>query len=346
VPVSAVDVISPAFEHMKRHLFKPFRFGQWLRLAIVGFLAGEMGSGGGGGVRALFDIPASLPSRTQQFQIPGMSGRGALFVLGVVLLALLAMILGIIFLYISSRMRFVLFDSIVSGECRIREFWNRHGTPAFRYFIFQLVFGLIGLVSLAIFIGVPVFVAYSGGLFRNPMDHIPALIFGGLIVLFIFVFWLVVFALGTVLTKDFVVPQMALENLTAVEGWRRLWAMMKSEKGAYAGYVGMKILLRLGTAIVLGLIGIIVFLILMVPIGGFGLVAILGGRTAGLTWNPVTIAIAVVVGGVLLLGLILVGSLISVPAVVLLPAYSVYFLADRYPPLRNLMYPPLIAGEG
>ena len=41
--------------------------------------------------------------------------------------------------------------------------------------------------------------------------------------------WFVTFLLGAVLTKDFVVPQMAFENLTAVDAWRRLWAMMKAE---------------------------------------------------------------------------------------------------------------------
>ena len=46
MPFSAVDAISPAFEHTKRQLFQPFRIGQWVRLALVGLLAGELGSGG------------------------------------------------------------------------------------------------------------------------------------------------------------------------------------------------------------------------------------------------------------------------------------------------------------
>ncbi len=33
-----------------------------------------------------------------------------------------------------------------------------------------------------------------------------------------------------VLTKDFVVPQMALEDIDAMEGWRRLWPMMQAPK--------------------------------------------------------------------------------------------------------------------
>ena len=47
MPISAVDTIPLAIEHTKQQLFKPFRFGQWTKLAVVGLLAGELGSGGG-----------------------------------------------------------------------------------------------------------------------------------------------------------------------------------------------------------------------------------------------------------------------------------------------------------
>jgi hypothetical protein len=36
---------------------------------------------------------------------------------------------------------------------------------------------------------------------------------------------------------------MALENIAVMEGWRRLWLWIKHEKGGYAAYVGMKIVL-------------------------------------------------------------------------------------------------------
>ena len=45
MPISAVDTITLAFQHTKRQLVQPFRFWQWTRLALVGLLAGEMGSG-------------------------------------------------------------------------------------------------------------------------------------------------------------------------------------------------------------------------------------------------------------------------------------------------------------
>jgi len=340
LPLSAIDVVSPAFERMKQVLFKPFRLGQWLRLALVGFLAGEMGGNGGCSARFPFDIPSSIPSsRTDQFQaIPG--GAGLLFVLGIVLLVVLAFVLGLVFLYISSRMRFVLFDSVIDGQCRIRHSWGRRGAPAFRYFIWQILFSLAGVLSLILLIGVPLLLAFAMGLLQNPREHILALVLGGLAVLFLFFAWLIVFILGTVLTKDFVVPQMALDGRTATEGWSRLWAMMKSEKGGYAGYIGMKLVLTFATAVILGIVSIIVILVLLIPVGGFGVITVLAGNSAGLTWNPVTIAIAIVAGAIVLVFLVLLLSLFSVPATIFFPAYSLYFFADRYPPLRALLYPP------
>ena len=138
---------------------------------------------------------------------------------------------------------------------------------------------------------------------------------------------------------------MALEDISAFEGWRRLLPMLKLEKGGYAGYLGMKIVMALGTAVVVGIITFIVILILLIPVGGVGVVAVLLGKTAGLTWNLYTITLAVVVGCVVLAILLYVVSLISVPAIVFFPAYSVYYFASRYPALDALLHPtpPVIA---
>jgi hypothetical protein len=82
-----------------------------------------------------------------------------------------------------------------------------------------------------------------------------------------------------------------------------------------------------------------IILVLAIPVGGSAVIAVLAGQAAGITWNPLTIAIAIVAGSIVLLALILIMSLISVPATVFFPAYSLYFFADRYPPLRTVLYP-------
>jgi hypothetical protein len=143
-----------------------------------------------------------------------------------------------------------------------------------------------------------------------------------------------------VLTKDFVIPQMALENIGVMEGWRRLWSMIKSEKGGYAAYIGMKIVMAIGAGIIVGIATVILGLIIAIPTALFGILAIVTGKTAGLTWNAYTITVAVVVGCVLFAGFLYVIALISVPVIVFFPAYSIYFFAARYPVLSTALYPP------
>ena len=58
----------------------------------------------------------------------------------------------------------------------------------------------------------------------------------------------------------------------------------------------MKIVMAIGAAIILGIVSAIVFLLFLIPVGGLGAVAVIGGMAAGLTWNLYTITLAVVVG--------------------------------------------------
>ena len=83
-----------------------------------------------------------------------------------------------------------------------------------------------------------------------------------------------------------------------------------------------------------------VVFIFAIPTNGFALVAIFTGKTAGMTWNAYTITVAVVVGCVLFAILMYLMALVSVPAIVFFPAYSIYFFAPRYPALSLALYPP------
>jgi len=335
VALSAVDVISPAFEHMKRQLFSPFRAGQWVRLAVVGLLAGELGVGNFG---------TRFPSRgggSSSGQSAGGIGPippgGILFAVGIAILVLLVFVAAIALLYVSSRMRFVLFDSVIAGECSIRRFWNGRGQPAWRYFVFQILFGFCTAVGMAILIGLPLLGAFAAGWFRNPREHLLPLILCGVVLLCIFLTVVITLAVVQVVIKDFVIPQMALEEVTVGEGWRRVWALMKAEKGGYAGYLGMKLVLATAAAVVLGIVTLIAVVIVLIPVGGAGALAVLAGRAAGLAWNPVTLALAIVVGILVVVSLLLIMALISVPAIVFFPAYSIRFFAERYPLLKTAL---------
>jgi hypothetical protein len=334
VSVSAVDTISLAFQHTKRQLLQPFRFWQWTRVALVGLLAGEMGSsfnpgsfnpGAGGG-----DHHGPLWPHIDPAIIAGL----------IATIVAAALVFIVVMMYISSVMRFILFDSVLKKECHIRDGWNRWQQIAWKYFLWQLGFTFVTFVVMAILIGLPVAFAFAAGWFKAPREHLAPLILGGIVLFFLLVFIAIAVAIVHVFTKDFVVPQMALEGIGAVEGWRRLWRMMQPERSRYAGYIGMKILLAIGAGIVIGLASFIIALIVAIPTVGLALIAIFTGKTAGMTWNVYTITVAIVVGCVLLAALMYLMSLVAVPAIVFFPAYSIYFFAARYQPLSLALYPP------
>lgn len=297
-----------------------------------------MGSGSG------FNVPSSFPHQTGssrhfvQDALPNIDP--VMLAILITILVIAGFAFGILMMYISSVMRFILFDSILAKECRIRKGWGHGQGPGWRLFLWQLGFTAVTLLAMMILFGILALIAYSLGWFTSPHDHLVGLIIGGIILFFVFVIFLVALSVVHVLTKDFVVPQMALEGIGAVEGWRRLLQMMETEKWSYAAYIGMKIVLAIGANIVIGIASVIVVFLLLIPVIALGVGAVIAGKATGLTWDALTITLAVVLGIILFALLMYLMALIAVPAIVFFPAYSIYFFAARYRPLSLVLYPP------
>jgi hypothetical protein len=337
-----VDTIALAVEHTKQQLFRPFRFGQWTKLAVVGLLAGELGSGGGFN-GSNFQLPRHTASSPHPFG-GSFSGVDPALLAGLIAIIVITVFtVGIVLMYIGSVMRFILFDSILAKECRIGRGWNLRQGPGWRYFLWKVLYLFVTIGGLAMLIGIPVAFAFAAGWLRAPKEHLLPLVLGGVVLFFLLLLCLVAVSVIFVLTKDFVVPQMALENIDAIEGWRRLWPMIKAEMGGYAGYIGMKIVMAIGAGIVVGLATVILGLVIAIPTVGLSILAVLTGKSAGLAWNAYTITLAIVVGSILLAIFLYLVALISVPVIVFFPAYSIYFFAARYPALSAVLYPPVPA---
>lgn len=311
----------------------PFRFGQWLRLAFVGLLAGEMGSGNG--------CNFSSPFRGGHQPPPSFPKIDPAILFGLVsVLLITGFILFLVFTYINSVMRFILFDSVLTRECHIRAGWSRRQDVGWKYFLWQLGVTFFTFGVAIVLIGIPALFALSNGWFKAPKQHIAALVLTGVAALGLFLLFMLAIIVVHVFTKDFVVPQMALEGIGALEGWRRFWPMLQQDKGDYAVYAIMKVLLSIGAGILVGIASFILVMVLAIPSIAIGVVAAMAGKTAGLTWNVFTITIAIVVACALLAILMFLVSLLSVPVIVFFPAYSIYFFAARYRQLALALYPP------
>ena len=166
-------------------------------------------------------MPANTASR-QQFMSAGFPHLDPLALAGLIALAISAgFVLWLLFVYVSSVMRFVLFDSVIEKHCEIRQGWRRRKSVGFRYFLWQIVYAIAMMAGLVVLVGVPAVVAFAAGWFNRPKEHIIPLVLGGLLMFFALLAFVVLSVIVHVLTKDFVVPQMALENIGALDGWRR-----------------------------------------------------------------------------------------------------------------------------
>ena len=312
----------------------PFRFATWLKLGFIGWLAGEMAGG------ANLNFPTSFPGR--ETLPPGGAPSphfptGALVAIIAVVLVFV-FLLGLVFLYLASRFRFILFDSVIHGQADIGRGWRSYRDPANRYFGFSLVYAFLSLLIAGLLIGLPVWSAYKRGVFSSGnVWSIVMLVVWILVTLLVFA--LISYVIGTAF-RDFVAPLMALDNLRLREAWSSVWQLMRSEPGAFAAYMGMKILLGIAAGIGMAIATVVLLLILLVP--AVVVVLMLAGL-AGVLHSKIAIAGIITVGVVLFLLFVAVMFVITLtlqaPIVVFFESYRQYFFAGRYPKLEALLWP-------
>jgi hypothetical protein len=352
VPVSAVDCVQPAFQHTRQQLFNPFRWGQWSRLALVGILAAELHVGGCGFGNFGSNWPRIPHKNGSQFLPSGLTSVPSPFdarhlsshisehigqFLGLILLGVFAfLVLSFVLVYIHSVFRFILFDSVLRRECSIGEGWHKWRRAGGRYFLWQIVLLLSTWLLLAVLIGLPLGLAFAAGWMTNLKEHVGRVIVGVILLVGVFVVFVLAVAVVQALSKDFLVPIMALENLDFADGWHRLLAMIRLEKGRFAIYLLLKLVLAIAAGILFSILAFIVAMVVVVPV----VVVIVAGGAAGLGWNVTTVSLAIIFGTLLLLFLIYLVALVCVPGTVFFPAYAMHFFAARYPALDALLNPP------
>jgi hypothetical protein len=335
-----VDAISPAFQNCKRLLFQSGRRRFWWRFGLLGILTGELSSGGSfnfnlpsGGSHHTANLAASLQSAPVP-PIPDFAKFGAA-IFGI---AAVAILLWLCFMFVSSVARFTLFENVIGRDVSFGEGWRRNFSRGVAYFGWMLLFSIAVFALLVIVVGGPLLSVYLSGGFAN--GHVSSGAVGAIVWA---VFSVLVLAVGSlvlwVLLKDFVVPMMQLENEPFEEGCRRVMGIVREEKGSFAGYIGMKVVLRIGAMFFLGIIFIALLIAFAIPVG---LVAywLFSATKAGLIqWGFSSIALAVSAGIIVVICFIYSLGVVGSPITAFFPSYALYFFAGRYPALEQILFP-------
>jgi hypothetical protein len=327
-PLSASECITPAIERTKSLLFRPFQWRTFLKLTVVAFFA-EIGSGS-----------FSFSSPARHGNVPGVptAAQGLFFaILFGFLLA--GFVIGLVLLYVGSRLQLVLVEVVATRRTTIAPIWRRYNQLTWRWIglklLFFLVFGLVLLVMLS-----PAIITMARNMPSGAQP--PSTAFFSHIAFFLVAIFLVVMVIvaAYLLLRDLALPFLELENLSISNTLRRVRSVIAAAPGEIALYLLLRFLLSLVAAIGAELLILLVFLASLLPLGLIGGVLWLTLHHAGTIGTAALIAFAIVGGLVLLAWMACVFVGVTGTVFVFTQAYALYFLGGRYPLLGNVLEPP------
>lgn len=323
--LSASEAISPAIDRTKAILFQPFQKGRSWKLAATAYLA----------VMGNFFLPTHLTFFLGTRR-PGVPGAGFL-IFYVVFGVVITLVMFAIF-YIGARLQFARLDIVVNKAQMVAPLWKKYGRCTWRWIGFKLALSIIFLIVC----GVPLIHG-----FRFLMTHLPTpgqppppefmrgffMAYAGMMLAF--------FALMLVVSlfNDFVLPSVALENVSVSEGLRRFVELIRSEPGQIISYIFFKAILGIAAAVAMEIAILIVEFIAMIPLGIIGLLGYFVLHSLGPIGQVLLVAGGVVLLLVFLVLLLYTTIFFSGCFVVFFEAYAVYFLGGRYPMLGDLLEP-------
>jgi hypothetical protein len=333
--ISAADAVSPAIQRTKEFLFRPFSWGNYLKLGLVAIITEGFSS--------------RLRSSSNQNQ---PSGHGPVFnslhdiphewIVAVVAAVLCVIVVSLVVAYLITRLRFAFFHCLVHNTREIRPGWHLYRDKAMRFFGLNIAVGFC-FVLLAALIAIP-FVPGFVKLFREmaPGGHpdIPLLLSLVLPLIPIILLLALTAVLTDVTLRDWMLPHYALEDATAGEAWAQVWARIAAEKTQFLAYALLRLVLPTIAMIAL-------FIVLIIP--GIFLVGSLGGVEYGIhsafaDATGVTGVIGIILMaffGLVAFGFALLASIcLAGPIATATREFALIFYGGRYQALGDIISPP------
>jgi hypothetical protein len=303
-----------------KSLLWPFNLGVWLRLAVIAFFVG--GIGGGGGTN--YSFPDRGGQHVGAMPVPDFFGLAPMTFL-LILAALI--VLALVFTYIGSVFQFVFVDCLTSGRVSLSRTFRERMGPGLSFFLFEI---LLFLVFIAVMVGFVVFGVVTG--IFSGVSNVVAL----LLILPVVILLALVVGLVLMFTVDFVVPVMVADGCGIVEGWRRVYGILRADLKNAAVYVVAKVILAIVAALILGILGLLILAVVGVPLF---IVALLAGFFANGPATMWALVLLLVVGILIALPFLL---LLQVPFVTFFRYYSLDVLR-RFSPEHDLLAEPVAA---
>lgn len=329
--LTAPEAISPALNRTASLLFRPFRWGTFLKLCAVAVLT-EGASGN-------FNMNHSSHHTRAPVAPHVFTALPAGFIPLLILSGVFALMAAIALFYLMVRLRFALFECLIHQTRCLRAGWRRYRDQAWRFFLFSIVIGIAFLVIV-----VAALAPFLSGIIHliresQAASHVDIGAMLGLILqLLPVIMGLALLGIALdVVTRDFMLPHFALENASAGEAWGAVWDRVVAEKGAFVLYAVLRILLP-----ILAMIGIFILMIIpmVIVFGSVGVfTAMLHASAAGA--SPIGTFFQVVAGLVMVVAGLLLAICFGGPLSIAIRNYALVFYGARYRPIGDVLYPPM-----
>ena len=244
-----IEIIAPfqaALEWMKAMLFRPFDIAKWLTIAFAAFIAGNPGGGGGGNFSRLGRLgKGDWKYRSETYGNFANWDVTPLIIAGIIALVILVIILTVVWMWVSSRGKFIFTDCIVKNRGAIAEPWREYRREGNSYFLFSLLIAFAAFVIVAI-AGLFIWLCF----FRMSGDDAgPGTVIGVIALIVIGLIWLG-FALFFGVVSTFMVPVMYRWRCSAREAFVDVAKLVFANLGPFVLFVLFGIALLLGVAVI------------------------------------------------------------------------------------------------
>lgn len=245
-----VSPLSAAWEHTLRLLFRPFDPARWLAIGFTAWLAslgnGSLGSGVQGSKskgKASFD-PVFLIDEARDW----IQDNWTWLIPVVMAAVVLGLALYLLMLWLSSRGEFQFFHNVSTGRAEVVAPWHAYRIHGNSLFLFRLCLSLAGLLAVLPLLAVGGWSGYGMWVAREARA-VPLILFSVACVLLMGAG--LVWAVVSKLTRDFVVPVMAMRTVSCREAWSVVGRWVVSDPGTVLLYLLFQVVLWIGVGIVL-----------------------------------------------------------------------------------------------
>ena len=339
--LSAVEAIAPAINRTREFFFAPpFRWTTFLKLCLVAAITEGIGTN----IQSNGNKHAASPG-SQGDVIFHFSPE---MIAAIVAMSLLLIFVGLLIVYLVTRLRFAYFHCLVTNTKLIRPGWEMYRPQANRFFRMNVWVGLCFLLMAGLMLVpfVPGFIRLFRGIQSGNGPDVQLILSLAVPLIPIFLLLVVAGIALDIILRDWMLPHYAMEDATAGQAWSGVWERVSHEKGSFFAYAILRIVLPIIAFVGLFIVLLVPGLVLLGSVAGaeYGIHAAFADSSGASSVIGVLLEVFI---GVLAVGFgIVIGICIGGPVSTAIREYALLFYGSRYRKLGDALYPSAVMQSG